>query len=903
MPDAPRTTSLTVLAGPLKGTRVVVEEAVDEVLIGSDAECRLALDVPGVSPLHARVWIDAQGATVHDTHSPRGVYVNDTRVEVEAPLADGDVLWLGPPGESGSVMIQFRQVPSAAAGRTSAPTAARPGDPLEEFVYDEPAGSMAVGGTAASDAVEFLLDDGPSLLGDAAAAGPTPAPPPAPAANPADDDLFFIEDASASPPAPPPPAPAPPAAAAPVVPRPAVLPVTAAPPAVPPPPPPSTVKVAAPAERPAATPGARPPAAPVREPSLTPEPKRPRRPPPPRPEPVRPAPVRPARGRAPSAKLLTIAAAGLVVVLGGGFALTRLFGAPSIGGIEPGRVRVGDAITLTGRNFSTEPGGNIVQFEGNRAGRVLQASSTRLQVEVPDIPSAPGRPNRVPVTVTVDGRQSDPMDIAVYLAPRVHGLAPSVAMPAEEVVLAGTGWGPGATVTFGGRPAEVLEATASALRVRVPAIDGPPGTSAPVVVTMAGETSNPAPFLIGHLPLLLSLEPKTAAPGDLLLIAGRGFQAHAGSNDVRIGGTRALVTSASDGEIRVMVPWVPPGAEVPLDVKVPGSDYVGQAVIGIHPPADPVEFRFSAEPLVDAPDHDHAVVSTGLGPAFVVSAAGGRSAAVRAAETVRRLNEAAAPLKASLAQDVEMRGLDLGSPAIVLTGSGETLLDITDEDAAGYNEDWTRQRGRGGPVTRARLAVWWGAVARDLVRLLVRGEAPQHAALLAPEGRVLGELHAAARKTGRFGIPRDVVEKARPALREGLRTLAMRVPAAVTAPVEASPTSSTAAAPAEGPPAPERLELEGDWTGRENEGGAPRHVIVTFTSGGGTLSYQRALSLSLPLIGVQLDRRGNVRYSMQTARGARYYVGRWDGQKIEGRIFSDPEGQSPIGTFTLERGR
>jgi hypothetical protein len=626
---------------------------------------------------------------------------------------------------------------------------------------------------------------------------------------------------------------------------------------------------------------------------------RPRRPTAPRPEAVRAAPRRASGGRTASPKIVVLGAVGVAVVLAGGFALTRMFGAPAIGAIEPGRVRAGDAITLTGRNFSTEPGGNIVQFEGARAGRVLQASSTRLQVEVPDIPSAPGRPNRVPVTVTVDGRQSDPMDIAVYLAPRVHGLAPNVAMPGEEVVLAGTGWGEGATVTFGGRAAEVLETTASALRVRVPPMEGPPGTSAPVVVTLAGENSNPAPFLLGHLPLVVSLEPRAAAAGDVVLISGRGFQAHAASNDVRVGGTRALVTSASDSEIRVLLPWVPAGAEVPVDVKVPGSDYVGQATVGINPPADPVEFRFTAEPFVDAPDHDHAVLSTGLGPAFVLSAAGGRSAALRAAEAVRRLNDAAAALKASLAQDVEMRGLDLGSPAIVLTGSGETLLDVTEEDAAAYNEQWARTGARGGPVTRARLAVWWGAVARDLVRLLVRWEAPQHAPALAAEGRPLAELHAAARRTGRFGIPRDVVDKARPALRAGLRTVGLRVPAAVTAPVDATGTATAGGAAATPPP----LDLEGDWTGRESEGGAPRHVNVTFTSGGGTLSYQRALSLSLPLIGVQLDRRGNVRYSMQTARGARYYVGRWDGQKIEGRIFSDPDGQSPIGRFTLERGR
>jgi hypothetical protein len=95
--------------------------------------------------------------------------------------------------------------------------------------------------------------------------------------------------------------------------------------------------------------------------------------------------------------------------------------------------------------------------------------------------------------------------------------------------------------------------------------------------------------------------------------------------------------------------------------------------------------------------------------------------------------------------------------------------------------------------------------------------------------------------------------------------------------------------------------LEGDWTGREIEDGTSRPVNVTFTREGGSLSYRRALSLTLPLLGVEIDRRGNVRYSMQTARGARYYAGRREGEKIEGRIYSDPERQQSIGTFSLER--
>src|SRR5687768_11825173 len=100
--------SLTVMAGPMAGTVLVIDDAVDEILVGSDPDCRLSLDLPGVSPIHARIWRDLAGMTVYDTRSPQGVYVNDERVTDEAPLRDGDVLWLGAPGDPDSVMIQCR---------------------------------------------------------------------------------------------------------------------------------------------------------------------------------------------------------------------------------------------------------------------------------------------------------------------------------------------------------------------------------------------------------------------------------------------------------------------------------------------------------------------------------------------------------------------------------------------------------------------------------------------------------------------------------------------------------------------------------------------------------------------------------------------------------------------------
>ncbi|PYQ54056.1 MAG: hypothetical protein DMF78_07600, partial [Acidobacteria bacterium] len=114
---------MNVLSGPLAGQRFVIEDAVDNILIGSDPSCQICLDSPAVSPIHARLWIDLEGAKVFDTNSPSGVYVNDDRVVKEAPVRNGDILWLGPPGEEGSVLIQCILPPPGAAAPPPIPIA------------------------------------------------------------------------------------------------------------------------------------------------------------------------------------------------------------------------------------------------------------------------------------------------------------------------------------------------------------------------------------------------------------------------------------------------------------------------------------------------------------------------------------------------------------------------------------------------------------------------------------------------------------------------------------------------------------------------------------------------------------------------------------------------------------
>ncbi len=68
---AEKTASLTVLGGPLAGTRCVLPET-GTVTIGSAPDSTLQLDLPTVSPFHARIEVEAGRVTVHDTGAEPG---------------------------------------------------------------------------------------------------------------------------------------------------------------------------------------------------------------------------------------------------------------------------------------------------------------------------------------------------------------------------------------------------------------------------------------------------------------------------------------------------------------------------------------------------------------------------------------------------------------------------------------------------------------------------------------------------------------------------------------------------------------------------------------------------------------------------------------------------------------
>jgi hypothetical protein len=591
-----------------------------------------------------------------------------------------------------------------------------------------------------------------------------------------------------------------------------------------------------------------------------------------------------------------LAGIALVGALGVG-AWLWLFRSVELGGVSPSRVRVGQRATLTGSGFASDPAGNAVLF-GDQPARVLQASSTRLEVEVPEAVAEAGAERKVAVVVKRGSLTSRAVEVSVFQGPRLHGISPDVAMPGEEVLLAGAGWGIGATVRFGDVPATVVAAEPTQIRVIVPPLPGGSGPSAPVVVNVGGVDSNPAPFFVGRLPLVTAVAPSVASPGDVVTVSGRGFSSDPAADDVRVSGRRALVVSALADELKVVAPLVAAGGEPRLEVRVPGSSEVGSGPLQVTPSADPLALHFVAEPFPGPPERPYAALATDLGPAFVLAASGGRSAAQRALEAEQRLNQAVASLAASPGLVPEAR--DLASrPTIGLAGRPEALLEVTAEDAAAYDEDWTRLRGRGGPVTPARLARWWEAVLRDLVLMLVRNERPQFAAALAPEGRVLQQVFDAARAAGGTGVRRDVVTGAGSGVSDGLRLLALRVPASVTAQVPAAPGAPPPTATA-APPKAAPLELEGTWTGSETEGGRRRYLSVRFHRGSGSLSYEGGITLTMPFLGFEQVGRDRVRFTVEFHGGLRHYLGRWDGETLSGDIARDEAGRTVVGHFELK---
>lgn len=575
------------------------------------------------------------------------------------------------------------------------------------------------------------------------------------------------------------------------------------------------------------------------------------------------------------------------VVALGAFLALRVFHKPPpvLTSITPPRAEAGQTITLGGTAFETDPARNTVRF-GELAGQVSSASETQLTVAIPDVKVASGSTN-VSVTVESHGIKSNALFFKVYAQPKVATLEPDVAMPGDEVLAGGKNLaGQPLTVTVGGQSAEVVDAKPAALRFRVPSLNEPQGRNVPVQVQVGSEAGKPVSLLIGRLPLIVQAVPPRGMAGERVVLKGRGFDPH-GPNVVTFAGREAIVLAASPTELTVLAPGLGTDAQTAAPVVVHALDKTSTSELSFiltRPPASVYAPRYFPAPVLDHAGHDHAFVSTELGPLLLLTGkADAPSTAERAERVASALNALAEAAAGGKLAALEAR--DKPEPGVFAAGSPTPLVAATAADAGGYDEPWdpSAKPRRSAPLG---VAAYWSALLQDYMRMFVLHQRPFRAVELSPRAKVLADLYGdSARRSGTgAGIPLPLVSPLSPAMAKAFREMALLLPA--------EGQSRPAAA------------VEGRWAGtmEEPDTGA-REISLRLRMDGGRLAGSLTakaggLAMDIPLREAAYE-KGTLRFVLVMRGAPKHFQGSVQGDSIAGTIHASAEAKDAVGHFSL----
>ena len=157
---------------------------------------------------------------------------------------------------------------------------------------------------------------------------------------------------------------------------------------------------------------------------------------------------------------------------------------PTIGSFTPTSGPVGTTVTITGSNFSTNGGDNIVRF-GDMQADLSGATSTQLTVTVPN-----GATTN-PISVTVNGLaaySNNPFNVTSAEAPVIDSFTPTSGPVGTTVTITGSNFSTNSAdnnVSFGGNQATVISSTTTQLIVTVTNLTGDHN----IIVTVNGLTT------------------------------------------------------------------------------------------------------------------------------------------------------------------------------------------------------------------------------------------------------------------------------------------------------------------------------------------------------------------------------------------------------------------------------
>jgi hypothetical protein len=472
-------------------------------------------------------------------------------------------------------------------------------------------------------------------------------------------------------------------------------------------------------------------------------------------------------------KLVALGAGALLVLVTGGWLVNRyFFTVPSISSVQPAQAEMGQTITLTGARFDGDAADNKVWF-GTLPVAASSVAGDTLQVQVPML-AASG-----PVAVSVEtpiGR-SRPVSLTALLPLRVASLDPPGALPKDEVVVSGSGFGEGLSVTVSGQTARIVNAEPQAVRFEMPQVTGTPGSLHPVIVSSGGRSTPPVQLYLGRLPLVSGIDPPRGVAGDLVRVRGAGFTA--ASTLVTFDGRVALVVAGDDAQLAVVVPpSLRPQPEALVRVVVQtgsrtSTDAPGftlqRLVEGAWVP------RFLAGAVGEGGTAGQATVGTELAPVLLLSWKDeSRSVGERALSVARALN--AAVDRARIGQPVAFEAREEPEIAVAIAGAPDWLVKVLPQDAAAY-ETPPGLPVRGAPPTPIALARHWAALLTDTVAIGTSGARPKATADLGPPwSAAFAELRAALPWQYGSGVASARVVAIPSELRKKLREAAFRAP-------------------------------------------------------------------------------------------------------------------------------
>jgi hypothetical protein len=575
--------------------------------------------------------------------------------------------------------------------------------------------------------------------------------------------------------------------------------------------------------------------------------------------------------------------AALALVGGGAWFLLRA-GAPTLSSVTPTRAATGQPVTLVGADFAAQSAENVVRF-GDQAGAVTAATATQITAVVP-AELAAGGPADVPVTVETKGGRSGAVTLKVYRAAKITALEPEVARPGETILVRGEGLAGPTAVSIGGAKAQIVEAKAEEIRVVVPPLRLHEGAAAPVVVELAGETTQPANLLIGRLPLLIEVAPRRGLAGDRVVLKGRGFDPNRFANTVTFAGRPALVLAASASELTVVAPAAPSGeqAELPVVVTAGGRASTSSAGFTVtRLSTSGYVPRFHAAPVTEYPTEDLAFVACELAPVLLL---GGKGELATTGERAERVVTALNALVATGAtKPVAFEYREAPLPGVGVSGEVNVLLVATAEDAAAYSRRW----GAGGRAARSvsphAVATHWAAILQDYFGLFLYRQRPLKVLSVSPHGAVLSEIYAEAtrRAPEGQGVPVSAVLPTTSNMAAALRQMALVV---------------------SGDSARASVAVVGRWEGTiEDPDTGSRPFQVRLRAAGSRLAgsvttWRGPLELTSPLREVSFE-RGTVRFVADLQGAPHQFTGTLQSDTVTGTVERRGSGRAAV-PFSLK---